>query len=134
MSNDNDNMDYEVGYKRPPKEHQFKSGISGNPKGRPKPSKTIGDAIKKDLKSTIKITENGKQKKMSKLDAAGKKITNMLLMGDINIIKIFLKELYNDISLDYEIPPVPESEVYTKEEKHIYKKRLIELLDKTRDM
>ncbi|MHC4117020.1 MAG: DUF5681 domain-containing protein [Planctomycetota bacterium] len=27
--------DYEVGYKKPPKEHQFKPGQSGNPKGPP---------------------------------------------------------------------------------------------------
>ena len=30
------NKDYEVGYKKPPKEYQFKPGVSGNPKGRPK--------------------------------------------------------------------------------------------------
>jgi hypothetical protein len=28
--------DYEVGNKKPPKEHQFKPGQSGNPKGQPK--------------------------------------------------------------------------------------------------
>ena len=28
--------DYEVGYGRPPSHTQFKKGLSGNPKGRPK--------------------------------------------------------------------------------------------------
>lgn len=31
--------DYEVGYKKPPKEYQFKPGQSGNSKGRPKINK-----------------------------------------------------------------------------------------------
>ena len=31
-----DETGYEVGYRKPPKEHQFKPGQSGNPKGRPK--------------------------------------------------------------------------------------------------
>ncbi len=34
-------QDYEVGYGKPPKEHRFKVGQSGNPKGRPPEKKTM---------------------------------------------------------------------------------------------
>jgi hypothetical protein len=39
------NGKFEVGYKRPPKEHRFKSGRSGNPGGRPKGSKNKPKAM-----------------------------------------------------------------------------------------
>ena len=42
MSSDDEtggpDRDYEVGDRRPPKHSQFKPGVSGNPKGRPKGS------------------------------------------------------------------------------------------------
>lgn len=42
MSSDNDNQEskgYLVGYGKPPAEHRFKKGVSGNPHGRPKGSR-----------------------------------------------------------------------------------------------
>ena len=40
MSERKDSSDYEVGYGKPPKDGQFKKGVSGNPSGRPKSQQT----------------------------------------------------------------------------------------------
>lgn len=58
MSNDSD--DYNVGYKNPPKDTQFKKGMSGNPKGRPKGTKNIRTVLNDTLNEKIQITQNGK--------------------------------------------------------------------------
>lgn len=43
----------EVGYGRPPQEHQFKRGQSGNPKGRPKGSKNESTILREILEHKI---------------------------------------------------------------------------------
>ncbi len=53
---------YEVGYGRPPKLKQFKPGRSGNPKGRPKASRTLEEAMRKLLTTKHSIVQNGQQK------------------------------------------------------------------------
>lgn len=48
------NTSYEVGYAKPPEEHRFKAGRSGNPRGRPKGSKNKLPALNEErLKSII---------------------------------------------------------------------------------
>src|SRR5581483_2766479 len=46
-----------VGYGRPPKQHQFKPGQSGNPKGRPKGAPTLQEIMAKEATKHIKIKQ-----------------------------------------------------------------------------
>ena len=55
--------EYEVGYGKPPKKHQFKPGYSGNKKGRPKGSPNINTMVNEISCERISIYQNGKKKK-----------------------------------------------------------------------
>ena len=61
--------DYEVGYRRPPIETQFKPGQSGNPKGRPKKAKNEGwdEALWSALNEKVAVTRNGKTTNVTKM-------------------------------------------------------------------
>ena len=57
---------YQVGYGKPPKNSQFKPGQSGNPKGRPKGAKNLSTELLEELQEQVKVSEDGKQKTISK--------------------------------------------------------------------
>lgn len=82
MDNDRFN-DYEVGYKRPPREHQFKPGQSGNPKGRPKLIKDFKTDLREELEEIITIQEGGKSKPITKQRALIKKLLVKALGGEL---------------------------------------------------
>ena len=91
MGNNKENQkDYEVGYKRPPREHQFKPGQSGNPKGRPKKNKNFVEDVKGEMNELIHIQEQGKLKKITKQKALAKRIVADALSGKTSIIKLLL--------------------------------------------
>lgn len=61
------NDDYDVGYGKPPKHSQFKSGQSGNPKGRPKGAKNLKTYLHQEAMTIVEYKENGQIQKASKL-------------------------------------------------------------------
>jgi len=85
---DKDNFkDYEVGYKRPPVNHQFKAGQSGNPKGRPKLVKAFKADLREELEELITIQEGGKSRQITKQRALIKKLLLKALGGDLGAQK-----------------------------------------------
>ena len=80
--------DYEVGYKKPPKEHQFKPGKSGNPKGRSKLVKDFKTDLAEELQEKISINESGKSKVTTKQRAFIKKVIASALNGNACSIRI----------------------------------------------
>lgn len=84
--------DYKVGYKNPPRQHQFKKGQSGNPKGRPKGSKkTLQDELMKALNKKVPVIENGKTKKITMREAIAKGLVNKSARGDTKALNQLVK-------------------------------------------
>ena len=73
---------YEVGYGKPPLHTRFRKGQSGNPKGRGKGTKNFATIFMKAMSQSVTITENGKRRKISKLDAAVTQLANDAARGD----------------------------------------------------
>lgn len=75
-------MTFEIGYRRPPPSGQFKKGASGNPKGRPKGSRNFSTLLEQELAQKIVVTENGKKKTISRLQAMVKRMVAGAMQGD----------------------------------------------------
>ncbi len=60
---------YDVGYGKPPKAHQWKKGVSGNPRGRTKGSKNIRTILAERFNDRVKSRVNGKVKTETVLEA-----------------------------------------------------------------
>jgi hypothetical protein len=82
--------DYVVGYGRPPKERQFAAGKSGNPKGRPKGSRTMGAILQDILNQKIAVTENGKTRRIPTLEVMFRRLVDDAVRRDPVALKLLL--------------------------------------------
>ncbi len=90
-----DGDDYEVGYRKPPKQTRFKKGQSGNPKGRPKGLKNLATDLREELSESIPVRENGRVKRMSKQRALIKALVTKGLNADPRAMETTLKLVTN---------------------------------------
>jgi hypothetical protein len=73
---------YTVGYGRPPKEHRFQSGQSGNQKGRPKGSKNTDTLVREILDGKIEVRTGSNARKISVREAILTRFAEFALKGD----------------------------------------------------
>ena len=74
--------DDDIGYGKPPKAGRFKPGQSGNPKGRPKGSKSFSTVLMNELHELLTVKEAGKTRRLTKLEAVIKQLVSKALKGD----------------------------------------------------
>ena len=72
----------DVGYGRPPREHQWKKGQSGNPKGRRKGSKNEATLWQENLQRKIPIRIGGRLQQITVLDAIVRRMIEDALKGN----------------------------------------------------
>jgi hypothetical protein len=74
----------------PPKDTQFKKGMSGNPKGRPKGSKNLRTLIMEAARDHVTATVGGKTRKISKIQATTMQLATKAAGGDHAAMSKFL--------------------------------------------
>jgi Family of unknown function (DUF5681) len=73
---------YRVGYGRPPKQHRFQPGQSGNRKGRPKGAKNTDTLLREILDGKIEVRTGGTVRKISVREAILTRFAESALKGD----------------------------------------------------
>jgi hypothetical protein len=78
--------DYRVGPGRPPREHQFKPGQSGNPKGAKRKPQSIAtdlkDQLERALRGKVTLRQGTKQKVVTLAEAGIEQLVNQFAKGD----------------------------------------------------
>ena len=84
------NGNYDIGYKKPPKQGQFKPGQSGNPKGRPKGLQNLATDLQEELEQKILITEANISQEVTKQRAMLKTLFAKALKGETRAANVLI--------------------------------------------
>jgi hypothetical protein len=118
-------MRTDVGYKRPPIEHQFKSGQSGNPHGRPKSSEDFLETAKRVLNEPVRISQAGRTMRMSTIKAMFKRSCIAAIKGDRRAVKVVFDLMFSMRSFE------PEGASHSQVQKHDIMNSLAKMFGQT---
>jgi hypothetical protein len=83
--------EYEVGYRKPPKHSRFKKGQSGNPRGKPRGTKNSATLLKQALLASVLVKQNGHETKTTKLRFIVTRLIRQAMQGDYPSIRLLLR-------------------------------------------
>lgn len=119
MSGDDVKSDYEVGFGKPPIHSRWPKGVSGNPAGHKKGSRTLNQEVTEALNERVAVTQNGQRCTMTKLRAALTQTFNKAAAGDQKATKL-LVELARQSDNDEALKVVIENAKVTAAPVHIF--------------
>ena len=73
---------YSVGFRKPPKHTQFKPGLSGNPRGKPKGRKNADTILQQILHRKLQFRDRGRLRQVPVIEAMFLKFAEAALRGD----------------------------------------------------
>ncbi len=85
--------DYKVGYGKPPLIRRFKSGESGNRRGRPRGSKNRKTIVREIANEMHTVTEEGRRRRRSTLELMLLALRNRAAEGDVRAFRAYKKYL-----------------------------------------
>jgi hypothetical protein len=88
---DEGSKDCEVGYGRPPKATRFTPGKSGNPRGRPKGSRSVGAILKGVMSQKVTVSDGGRMRRVSRVELMLLRLVNDAARGDPRATKLALE-------------------------------------------
>lgn len=84
-------VSYSVGYSRPPKQHQFQPGQSGNRKGRPKGVKNTSTLLREILDRKVEMRSGDRRRRISVREAMLTRFAEAALKGDVKSAAFLLQ-------------------------------------------
>jgi hypothetical protein len=81
---------YTVGYGRPPLGTRFRPGHSGNPKGRPRGSKSAASMARDTLERRLPVTKRGSRRNMTVRAVAFWRLAEKAVAGDVKALAYLL--------------------------------------------
>lgn len=127
-----DKSEEPVGYKRPPKKHQWKRGQSGNPSGKKKADKphlAFPKYLAEELQREVEFVENGETVRLPAIQLLARKAVVNGLKGGAKELSVVVNLLSSTGAIDLSARPCdeePEEQPWLTEEV----RRLLDFMEK----